>query len=841
MATLLKSSKPTNRFNDKTAKLHAYAHSKLLSYVKLQYPKYEIAPHHQLIAAHLEGVEDGTIHRLMIFMPPRHGKRVADIIDVLTPSGWRKHGNLSPGDYVFSPDGNPALITYCSEKRICDVEIEFSNGEVIKTNKDHLWTVYDRSAAKWRTVETRALMKRVWYGEKGKRGGRARWQLPDVKPIQFQRVILPIHPYTLGAWLGDGQSDKMRISYHEDDTEVVEAIAACGYRKTSYSVQWQTNVNYTTFNHGYVRQLKRLNLWKNKHIPEVYLRSNREQREELLAGLIDTDGHVDKKGRVRFSTCSEELRDGVFDLATTLGFRPYIIEVQPTTSSSGIVGKKIVYQVGFQPTRSLPTRIPRKQISGLDIRRRISITDIRLAEKPEMGHCIKVDREDGLYLVGKQLIPTHNTMLVSEYFPAWYLGRNPSREVISATYSFDRSTDIGRKVRNQLTDPVYNEIFPGSTISSDSKSANKFNTEKGGAYFSTGVGGAVTGRGAHLFIIDDPIKGRKDADSEASQQDLRNWFRAVAYTRLMKEHAIILIMTRWSYYDLAGFLIEEAAHEDWKILELPAIAEEDGDVIGRMSGEALWPSRYDGDRLASTRTTIGTREWSSLYQQRPIPEGEGIVNINWLQHFPLHEWQYFMFPNCEALFSLDRLKNKWRRQILDGVLPKLTKVVCSWDTAFKEAQMNDPSAGTVWGIGDNGNYYLLDLINKRMAYPRLKRRVVALHDKWVGYGFGPIPILIEDKASGQSLIQDLKQNHTELSVIPIKADVNKKIRMSETSPLLEAGRVFIPEKASWRVDFETQMAQFPYGKFDDIVDSTSQFLRWSARPQYRRSRRLYWK
>jgi len=438
--------------------------------------------------------------------------------------------------------------------------------------------------------------------------------------------------------------------------------------------------------------------------------------------------------------------------------------------------------------------------------------------------------------------PRHGkTMLVSEFFPAWYLGRHPEREIISATYSFDRSTDIGRKVRNQLTDPAYNEIFPGSAISTDSKGANKFSTEKDGAYFSTGVGGAVTGRGAHLFIIDDPIKGRKDADSEASQADLRNWFRAVAYTRLMDKHAIILIMTRWSYYDLAGFLQDEAAHENWKVLELPAIAEEDGDIIGRKSGDPLWPSRYDKERLEATRATIGTREWSSLYQQRPIPEGEGIVDINWLQHYPLHEWQYFMFPNCEALFSLDRLSNKWRKHINDGILPKLVKVVCSWDTAFKEAQLNDPSAGTVWGLGKNGKHYLLDLVNKRLTYPRLKRAVIRLHDKWKAYGFGPIPILIEDKASGQSLIQDLREKHPDLTVLPIKADVNKKIRMSETSPIIEAGNLFIPEKASWRVEFETQIAQFPYGKFDDIVDSTSQYLRWAARPQYKRSRRLFWK
>ena len=451
--------------------------------------------------------------------------------------------------------------------------------------------------------------------------------------------------------------------------------------------------------------------------------------------------------------------------------------------------------------------------------------------------------EDGR--LGRLMIfmpPRHGkTMLVSEFFPAWYLGRNPTREVISATYSFDRSTDIGRKVRNQLIDPVYNEIFPGSSISKDSKSANKFNMEAGGAYFSTGVGGAVTGRGAHLFLIDDPVKGRKDADSEGAQNDLRNWFRAVAYTRLMEQHAIILIMTRWSYYDLAGFLQEEAAHENWTILELPAIAEEDDDIIGRKAGDALWPSRYGVERLEATRNTIGTREWSSLYQQRPIPEGEGIVDINWLQHFPLHEWQYFMLPNCNVIFSIDRLKNKWRKQIDDGTLPKISKVVCSWDTAFKEAEINDPSACTVWGVGENGNYYLLDLVNKRMNYPKLKRMVIAVHDKWKSYGFSPIPILIEDKASGQSLIQDLKEKHTELSVIPIKADANKKIRMSETSPLIEAGQVFIPEKAGWRVEFETQLAQFPFGKFDDIVDSVSQFLRWAARPRYKRSIRKYWK
>jgi len=1185
----------------------------LLSYVKLQWPKYDIAAHHQLIATHLEAVERGEIDRLMIFLPPRHGKQVADIVDILTPSGWRKHGDLRPGDYVFGLDGKPAIVTYRSQATICDVEIEFSNGEIIKTNKDHLWTVYDRAFPKWRTVETRTLMKRVWYGKQGKRGGRARWQLPDIKPIQFQTVILPIHPYVLGAWLGDGQSDRMKIAYHENDVATIEAIAACGYRKTGFHVQQETNVNYTTFNHGYTRQLRRLNLWKNKHIPEIYLRSNCKQREELLAGLIDTDGHVDKQGRVRFSTCSTALRDGVFDLATTLGFRPYIMKIQPRISTSGIIGKQIVYQVDFQPTRSLPTRIPRKQILKFAIRRKVSIKDIRLSKKPEIGHCIKIDREDGLYLVGKRLIPTHNTMLVSEYFPAWYLGRNPDSEIIAATYSFDRANDIGRKVRNQLISPIHQQVFPECHISPDSKGANKFSTEEDGMYYSVGVGGPITGRGANCvcggtlvetdqgpveisklvklfncnkeikvlsldegagkkefhkilatktsskdgiyeirttsgktikttgdhrffilgkgyiqakdlqvgskiisanqkvpnmrktdiekfegilprmlwksqmeqskiflcllqkrinkisirnkkdnqkgaqrsllfgrmfsitscyqepqkmrnmrqtdtkkkheilfkklprsisiqeekisfysfvqilwnriysefnpknvllkelskcsaffkdawfwelslqkwyqlckmvqgnafadyqtgwklcsvpssrknsvnsverqnnqqnkygcpsyqrrsvkqssrkfnsglsemsyhtpqipcdtismvrkvrcskvpvydiqveknsnffaneilvhncFLIDDPVKGREDADSDRSQEKLRDWFKSVAYTRMMTPNAIIVIMTRWTFYDLAGFLQEETAHENWVIIDLPAVAEEDGDAIGRSAGDALWPTRYGTATLDRIKKTIGTREWNALYQQQPIPDGGGIVDIDWFKKYPYHTWQYCMMPNME--FGKNKFAGEKYRRFLNykvdsGEIMPVTGIVNSWDTAFKEKDINDPSACTTWGMAKD-RYYLMNVINKRMNFPKLKRAVIAEYDRCLKLNAGAVTVLIEDKASGQSLIQEL-QRYTRIPIIAIKPDANKQVRLGEVSPTIEAGRVWIPEKASWLVPYETQMAQFPYGKFDDMVDSTSQFLRWTTRPRYirRKAANLFWK
>jgi len=420
--------------------------------------------------------------------------------------------------------------------------------------------------------------------------------------------------------------------------------------------------------------------------------------------------------------------------------------------------------------------------------------------------------------------PRHGkTLLAAEFFPAWYMGRNPERQVIYATYAYERATDVGRSVRNQLQDELFKEVFPGCNLSPDSKGANKLSTLEMGNYFSVGVGGPITGRGAHLFIIDDPIKGREDAESATKRRRLVEWFQSVAYTRLMPQNAIVLIMTRWHFDDLAGWLMAEKSHENWDILELPAIADEDDDVIGRVSGDALWMDAYPLPRLKTIRNTIGTREWSALFQQRPVPEGGGMVQLDWFNYY-----------DRKAL----------NRQLLDPNIAKKNKkikqVVCSWDTAFKEEQMNDPSACTVWGIADDG-YYLLWILNERLSFPKLKSAVIKMYNRNMMYALGQVPVLIEDKASGQSLIQELRST-TKIPVIPIKADANKQVRMSEVTALIEAGKVYLPNKVRWLVEYESQLAQFPFAKFDDLVDSTSQFLRWAAKPQYVASKRpLFWK
>jgi hypothetical protein len=263
--------------------------------------------------------------------------------------------------------------------------------------------------------------------------------------------------------------------------------------------------------------------------------------------------------------------------------------------------------------------------------------------------------------------PRHGkTMLTSEFFPAWYLGRNPYKFIIFITYSQERANDVGRKVRNQLTDPLHQTIFPNCKISEDSAASNKFSTNLNGAYYAVGVGGPITGRGAHLLIIDDPIKGREDADSPTQRRKLIEWYQSVAYTRLMPGGAIILIQTRWHEEDLGGWLLN--GHEKWVTLNLPALAEKD-DILGRQIEEPLWPKFYPKERLLEIKKTIGDREFASLYQQRPALTEGNLFKREW--------WKYYESQPIT----------------MDGILQ-------SWDCGFEQNEDSSYSVCQTWAAKD---------------------------------------------------------------------------------------------------------------------------------------------
>lgn len=386
--------------------------------------------------------------------------------------------------------------------------------------------------------------------------------------------------------------------------------------------------------------------------------------------------------------------------------------------------------------------------------------------------------------------PRHGkSNLTSEFFPAWWIGRNPDKYVIFSTYAQELADDFGRKVRNQIRDEdLYQEIFPGVALSGDSQSARRFMLAQGGTYFAVGAGGPITGRGAHLLLIDDIIKGREDADSAAMRRAVIDWYKSVAYTRLMPGGAIVIIGTRWHEEDLIGWVLANSPHEDWDVVNIPALAEED-DILGREEGEALWPESYPVERLLEIKDTVGSREWSALFQQSPTAEDGNIFKRDWWQF-----WEKDSPPDCEY-------------------------VIQSYDTAFSAKTTADPTSIQTWGVftrDDGPHAILLSRVNRRMEFPELRSTAQELYRDWK-----PDLVLIEKKASGQSLIQDLRR--AGIPVTEYSPDRDKVARAHAAAPLVESGRIWLPRRP-WAEDFLNQLTAFPNGRNDDDVDACTQAL-----------------
>jgi predicted phage terminase large subunit-like protein len=390
--------------------------------------------------------------------------------------------------------------------------------------------------------------------------------------------------------------------------------------------------------------------------------------------------------------------------------------------------------------------------------------------------------------------PRHGKSLIaSTLFPPWYLGKHPDRRVIATSYGAELALDFGRRVRNAIVDPLHRRVFPHCAPSADSTAAHRFDLMNGGAYYATGSGGSVTGRGADLLLIDDPIKSDAQAYSAAERRSLQAWFEGVAYTRLQPGGAIVLIQTRWHEDDLAGWLLREHADDGWEVLSLPAIAEEDEGW--RREGEALWAKRFPLPKLAQIRAAIGGAAWQALYQQRPAAAEGAVFKREW--------WQYYIPAALPAQFE---------------------QVVLSLDTAFKVGASNDYSVGLIMGVAQAG-YYVLDVWRERAEFPELKRKVAMLAQRW-----NPTQVLVEDRASGQSLIQEL-QKESRLPIKPIKVDRDKITRANAVTPLVEAGRVFVSRSAPWLADFLDELSSFPAAVHDDQVDALTQALNHVRKPE----------
>jgi predicted phage terminase large subunit-like protein len=400
------------------------------------------------------------------------------------------------------------------------------------------------------------------------------------------------------------------------------------------------------------------------------------------------------------------------------------------------------------------------------------------------------------------LPPRHlKSLMASVAFPAWCLGHDPSAQILCVSYAQDLADKLARDCRSIMMSPWYRRIFP-TRLAAHRQAVQEFITTRQGYRLATSTGGVLTGRGADFILIDDPLKP-DEALSDAQRKTANDWFSHTLYSRLndKRSGAIVIIMQRLHEDDLVGHVL---AQEAWEVLSFPAIAEADEvhrietiwgpQCFRRRQGEALHPAREPRDTLERIRRSVGEYNFAGQYQQSPAPAGGGLVKTEW-----------------------------FKRYREDERPERFERIVQSWDTANKATELSDFSVCTTWGVKGK-DLYLLSVFRRRLEYPALKRAVRDQQNL-----FAANVVLIEDKASGTQLIQELIADGCQ-AVTRYEPDCDKTMRMHAQTALIENGFVHIPETAPWLAEYLHEMSVFPKGKHDDQVDSTAQFLDWFKKP-----------
>jgi predicted phage terminase large subunit-like protein len=390
------------------------------------------------------------------------------------------------------------------------------------------------------------------------------------------------------------------------------------------------------------------------------------------------------------------------------------------------------------------------------------------------------------------------SLICSKLFPAWYIGNFSNHEIMSVSHSDQLASDFGRTVRDIVNTEKFQRIFKGVALRSDVKAAGKWKTNKNGSYYAAGVRSQVAGRGANIALLDD-VMSEEDSFSQTGRKYIKEWYPAGLRTRLMPNGSIIIINTRYHYDDLCGWLLkqEKTAEQNtypWEVISIPAwLNEEAAELLDLPVGSSYFPEWKSDEILRideqEIRASNGARYWNSLYMQDPSPDDGGIIKkkyINW--------WEYEDPPECQF-------------------------VIQTYDTAFSTSRTADYSVIQTWGIfhdydedyGHSSHLILLGNTRGRYEYPELRRIAQDLYRD-----FRPDVCIIERKASGQSLIQDMRR--AGLPVLDYLPDKDKVARVYASTPMMEAGRVWLPKNKIWADDLFSECMSFPNGSHDDQVD-----------------------
>lgn len=388
--------------------------------------------------------------------------------------------------------------------------------------------------------------------------------------------------------------------------------------------------------------------------------------------------------------------------------------------------------------------------------------------------------------------PRHGKSTLSSIaFPAWHLGNYPDHEVISCSYSGSLAMKFSRKVRNMLRDQSYGSVFPKCELDPDSQGAEEWLTTEGGGYVAAGVGGGITGKGAHVLVIDDPVKNREDAESPNVKESVQDWYTSTAYTRLAPGGGILLIMTRWADDDLAGWLLSDMKNggEEWEVVKYPAVAEED--ELYRDKGEALHPERYDLAALKRIERAVGPRDWPSLFQQNPVPDTGAYFTTNMMHYYDPRERD-----------------------------DKVMKFYTAWDLAIGKEDRNDYTVGITVGIDRLDNIYVVDVVRDKLDGMGIVEKILDSYQLWkpsmVGIEKGHIEMAIgpflqkrvRERKLSEAYFHELKTGRRD-----------KEARSRAIQGRMQQGKVFFPKGASFTSSLVGELLRFPSGEHDDQVDA----------------------
>lgn len=732
-------------------------------------PGFGIPRHIAYLCDLVQEVVDGRIMRLAVSLPPGHAKALADDTPIPTPQGFTNMGDLQPGDFVFGPDGQPTRVTHVWhwKDRPC-YRVTTDDGHSVIADEAHEWLVrLDRKRPIWKVYETSKLATRT---------SPRRPLIPVFGALQLPEASLPIEPYTLGLWLGDGHSSAGSITASDDDREhAIAQVEADGYETG------RPPAARMTFSIYKIRPILRaLGVLWNKHIPPAYFRASYDQRLALLQGLMDSDGTIAPDGQAFYSGVNERLCRDVMALVHTLGAKASMGEGRARLNGKdcGTHYRVTFYMAGCA---RLPRKAARTKNGTRTPGRFLSFEKVENRDTT----CITVEHPSHLFLAGPACIVTHNSSTITHRLPVYWGERHPGDAVVFTGYS----QRFAEKHLSQQAREIAREL---GVLAPDASALDEWGLTSGARLVTRGVGNPPTGvNPISLLVCDDPIKSREEAASPTMRDNVWQWWTGSIVQRFWPRTRAVIIATRWHEADLIGRLREQEAalppeRRTWTFVNLPALALE-GDPLGRAPGEALWPEAKPAEFLHALRAEMGAYEFEAVFQGNPTPREGSVFKVGALQYVDAAD------------------------------VPEDLRRCRAWDLAATEGG-GDYTAGVLIGRSGDGYTYVLDV--QRGQWDAAERNARLRSTAEQDGASVPVRLPQDPGQAGKEQAGALTRLLSGYAVTALPVSGSKEVRADPFAAQVNAGNVRVV-RAAWTAAFVEELRAFPGGANDDQVDAAA--------------------